>query len=232
MSNSVDLALDSIGSIDGDSNGEEESPSSCDGRGEQEQEAVVVDVNRKLLVKFFKLHLGLIPEPYVVLDTSRITVIYFCVVGLDLLSELDSLGSQMKAQIIDFVYAQQLSPPPNDNNDKGHRGFLGPFQGQTYGQCLCCVQKEAGKAVGSSSSSSSSSSITKCSMEGHLAMSYTSLAVLRTLRDDFSRVNREALLQGQFSLSNIYLYICIFACIYFVYVYLSSCILLFDDLLF
>lgn len=136
-----------------------------------------IQVNRAALTKYFQRHLGLIPEHYIMLDTSRITVIYFAVVGLDLLDELESIAD-MRENIIEYIYAQQLK-----GGTEGHRGFLGTYMGQPFGSCLCCVTPKA----------------TQCRMEGHLAIAYTALVVLKTLGDDFGRVDRASLVQGLFN---------------------------------
>ena len=153
-------------------------------------------VNRAALVNFFKFHLRLLPEPYTVLETSRTSVIYFCVVGLDLLGELDCLGP-LRDEIIDYVYSQQLTPPKGSTG--GHRGFLGTFKGQPFGSCLCDLT--TCQPVGQDRATHDTETITVagdsiCKMEGHLAMSYTTLAVLKTLDDDFSRVDKKSLVEG------------------------------------
>ena len=113
-------------------------------------------MNKVALKKFFEFHLGRLPEPYTQLDSSRLTVVYFCVVGLDLLGALDGMDAECKRLIVEYVYAQQLPTA------LGHHGFLGTYQGHPFGSCLCnlmqiqcSVINDGGKQPSSSSSSSS-----------------------------------------------------------------------------
>ena len=153
-------------------------------------------VNKTALKKFFEFHLGRLPEPYTQLDSSRLTVIYFCVVGLDLLGELDSMDEVGKRVIIDYIYAQQLN---DTHTSHGHRGFLGTYQGQPFGSCLCnlmqCIDIQD-----NCHSPTDQSQAPRCILNGHLAMAYTALAVLKSLGDDCSRVDKSALIREMSSL--------------------------------
>jgi geranylgeranyl transferase type-1 subunit beta len=106
------------------------------------------------------------------------SALYFCIVALDMLGELEMIADK-KAAVIEYVYAMQLPP---SQKPRGHRGFLGSWQGQPFGFCNC---SQRGSAVGD-----------VCSLEGNLAMTYTALAVLKTLGDDLSRVNKPAIIAG------------------------------------
>ena len=175
--------------------------------GEEEKginvESDKVQMHRDALVSFFKYHLQELPEPYIELDTSRISALYFCVVGLDLLNELDSISSR-RVDIIEFVYAQQLIAP--EGCSFGHRGFLGTFAGQRFGTCLCASMCLPTGDVSHVKTSQCSINPRTCFMEGHIAMTYTALAVLKTLGDDLSRVDKKGLVEGEFLDSN---HICI-----------------------
>ena len=120
--------------------------------------------------KFFLALLDTLPSPYVSLDTNRLTVAYFCISGLDILGALDKLDS---AAIIEWVYAQQLRAPPNAPAD-----WAGGFRGAGY------LGAPHQGAAGSAPSSAYDT--------GHIAMTYTALAILTILGDDLSRVDRAA----------------------------------------
>jgi hypothetical protein len=36
----------------------------------------------------------------------------------------------------------------------------------------------------------------ECTVRGHIAMTYTALAILKTLGDDYSRVDKDSLIKG------------------------------------
>jgi hypothetical protein len=136
------------------------------------------------------------------MDSTRITALYFCIVGLDILDMLSSIEI-MKPKIIDYIYAMQLKPK---SHFKGHKGFLGSYMGQPFGSCLCGYRIffELVKyiyifillCIYMNERLTSSSSTSACSMEGHLANTYTSLAILKTLGDDFNRLDKKALIDG------------------------------------
>ena len=112
-------------------------------------------------VKYFLKCLDELPTPYTSLDTNRLTVAYFCVAGLDLLHALDRVDA---AATIAWVYSQQLRRAPGDADDwKG--GFRGAgYQGAPFAP--------AGAPPASSYD------------VGHIAMTYTALAILVILGDE------------------------------------------------
>lgn len=60
-------------------------------------------------IKFWKLHLSMLPAPYVRGDDQRMTFAYFCLGALDLLQQMDSVVDESNRQAyIDWVYGQQL----------------------------------------------------------------------------------------------------------------------------
>ena len=75
-------------------------------------------------VKYFLKCLEGLPAPYSSLDTNRLTVAYFCVAGLDLLSALDRVEA---AATVGWVYSQQLRRAPGDPDD-----WKGGFRGAGY----------------------------------------------------------------------------------------------------
>jgi geranylgeranyl transferase type-1 subunit beta len=63
--------------------------------------------------KYFRRSLSLLPEFVVDLDTSRMTLVFFGLSGLDI---IDALSEEVKENDrkdwIEWIYAQQI-PPPN-----------------------------------------------------------------------------------------------------------------------
>ena len=119
-----------------------------------------------------------VPQPYAALDTSRLSLAYFCVAGLDVLAQLGKIDAPLRAGIVEWIYSLQVLPPSD-----GCAGLpadrLGGFRGSGY----------LGAAHSSGGAPSSSP------YDGaHLAMTYTALAVLLTLGDDLSRVDQPRVL--------------------------------------
>ena len=124
-------------------------------------------------VRFLRMHLRMLPQPYLSLDTSRMTALYFCVVGLDILGELENeLKADERAAMIDWIYGLQV-------DDGGHGGFRGSgWAGGPLG---------AGRAAAAPAHDLD---------RPHLAMTYTALATLLTLGDDLGRVDGAAVARG------------------------------------
>ena len=153
------------------------------------------------------LEVGL-PEHFVALDTTRLTGLYFAVLGLDILGALDKVD---KKRVVDYVLAMQISADKTGLLP-GHCGFIGSsFLGQAFG-CYECG--ESGRESGDLLSKMSFCSISAEAevkvkatpaaaaaryMQGHLAMAYTSLVVLQTLDKDKIHngcVDKKALVDG------------------------------------
>jgi len=140
-----------------------------------------VTFQREKHVKFLLRSLNVMPKEYSGQDTSRITLLYFVVAGLDVLGELHRIPDKQK--IIDFVNSCQILPDKDEPEKYSHNfGFRGsPFFGTKFNPK--CVP-------------------TNLLMhdQPHIAMTYTALLVLRILGDDFSFVNKQAILKGLRSL--------------------------------
>ncbi len=117
-------------------------------------------------VKFFPIRL----------DTSRLTVLYFCLSALDLLDALPAVVSPTRrAAIIQWVYSLQVLPSPDDTEPYVHCGFRGsPNLGVAF------------TAQGTPPIHPTD--------EAHITMTYTALCVLAILGDDWSGVNRPAII--------------------------------------
>jgi len=185
-----------------------------DASSEEEQEQLQFAKTSHVDYFLATLHRGL-PEFYASLDTSRLSAVYFSVVGLDLLGALEALGEEGKRNIIEYIYAMQI-PADETGTYPGHCGFVGSsYMGQPFGECSCLVRNHRPSSSSTSSSPPSSqlsplnthpmlhSSLSTSSgssayelLEGHLAMAYVSLAILITLGDDLARVDKTSLVAG------------------------------------
>ena len=109
-------------------------------------------------MRYLRRHLTLLSHHYLSLDTSRVTALYFCIVGLDALGVVaTTIKEDERREIIEWLYELQVI-------EDGRGGF----RGGTWG---------AGSRYDGP----------------HIAMTYTALAVLVTLGDDLSRVDRDAI---------------------------------------
>eukprot|EP00794_Sanderia_malayensis_P009861 gene9860-10871_t len=131
-------------------------------------------------VKFMQRMVGVIPNAYSALDSSRMTILFFALSGLDVMNSLDIVKDE-KDDIIKWIYAQQVIPSGEDN-DELKCGFRGaPSLGGEFDIQGCCVN----------------ANVYEC---GHVAMTYTALCCLIILGDDLSRVNKKAIINGLKSL--------------------------------
>jgi hypothetical protein len=82
--------------------------------------------DRESHILYFKACLKSLPQHYISLDTTRLSAVYFCVLGLDILRA--SLNGLERKSVIEFVYANQLSSENNEGYHErhpGHCGFMG-----------------------------------------------------------------------------------------------------------
>lgn len=131
-------------------------------------------------VKFFTMHLKLLPSFYAAMDNSRMTLMYFSLSALDVMKELDNVVSDTeKKQMIDWIYAMQVTP--TQKGDTSRCGFRGsPYTGISFEpSCEHC-----------------SDFIMNPADESHIAMTYTALCNLQILGDDFSRVKKDAIISS------------------------------------
>ncbi|XP_019506783.1 PREDICTED: geranylgeranyl transferase type-1 subunit beta, partial [Hipposideros armiger] len=73
------------------------------GSGEGER----LDFLRDRHVRFFQRCLQVLPERYSSLETSRLTIAFFALSGLDMLDSLDVVN---KDDIIEWIYSLQVLP--------------------------------------------------------------------------------------------------------------------------
>lgn len=143
------------------------------------------------------------------LDTSRLTIVYFATLGLDIIN--DPLEGKYREDVIDYIYSLQVSflDAPNRPNKcqecdlTKQSGFLGSsFLGVAFNR--------EGYDLAALSSCMAGATSTKCFcaeapalssyIQGHIAMTYCSVLTLQSLGDDFSRLNRASILSGTFFL--------------------------------
>jgi len=132
-------------------------------------------LSKKRHIDFLLRMLRSLPSPYASQDSNHLTLIYFVISGLDLLGY--QFSAEERERIIRFVYSLQLLPDKdNENNNDGRCGFRG---GTYYG--------------GSFNPDCHPRSL-HIHDHSHIAMTYTGLAVLRICGDDFSRINKKAII--------------------------------------
>jgi len=135
-----------------------------------------LEANKKIHVKFLHYMLNVLPTPYSSQESNRITLAYFVVSSLDILGELDNLD---KKRIIDFIYSLQVLPDKDDQSKNiqncGFRG--GPFFGSPWNPT--CEAKSL-----------------HIHDQSNMAMTYTALAILTMCGDNFSRVNKVAVINA------------------------------------
>ncbi|KAK2163207.1 hypothetical protein NP493_1477g00021 [Ridgeia piscesae] len=127
-------------------------------------------------IKYFIRCMQVLPDRYVSLDSSRMTVAFFAISGLDMLDALGTIEKDRK-NIINWVYAMQVLPDSTGSN-LDQCGFRGS------------------PTVGVSHESQQGSLGCRKYDSGHIAMTYTALLILLILGDDLSGVNRRGVLAG------------------------------------
>lgn len=161
-----------------------------------------------------------LPDYYTDIDNSRITILYFAIVGLDILNELDKLDN--KDKIIKFIYQLQINPCLICNNDNyittsleksnvdsnktvnkiSLSGFIG---GNYMNHHLCneCNHLNSHSPTNTVNNTiilnQNTNNICELSLfhQGHLAMTYTSLVSLITLGDiHLENIDRASIIQG------------------------------------
>ncbi|KAH8298146.1 hypothetical protein KR018_008751 [Drosophila ironensis] len=136
-----------------------------------EPEPVLLSKHAKNLLRF----LHLLPARMASHDNTRSTIVFFAVCGLDVLNSLHLIPPKMRQDIIDWIYGGLVVPR---DSERRCGGFMG---------CRAMVPKTEDPAV------------VECMRRyqwGHLAMTYTSIAVLVTLGDDLSRLDRKSIVDG------------------------------------
>eukprot|EP01100_Stratorugosa_tubuloviscum_P013648 TRINITY_DN6982_c1_g2_i1.p1 TRINITY_DN6982_c1_g2~~TRINITY_DN6982_c1_g2_i1.p1 ORF type:complete len:354 (-),score=148.24 TRINITY_DN6982_c1_g2_i1:55-1083(-) len=127
-------------------------------------------LNKNAHINYFKSCLECLPTFAQSQENNRLTMIYFCVSSLDL---LDSINILDKESIINYIYSLQIHP--KDPNGVG--GFRGsPFIGIPFNPFRTCEDIEFPYD------------------QGHIAMIYVALCLLRILGNNYDRINKRAIL--------------------------------------
>jgi geranylgeranyl transferase type-1 subunit beta len=163
----------------------------------------VMDFLLKAHINYLKTCLKELPDAYISAETSLCSLLYFSVVGLDILNQLDELPIKFRKDIIEHVYSLQLNPDI-DRISCDCCGFIGSHylahrrrrdvnesNPDPLSSELFCIDASFNAELKSASSVNTSR---RNLTIGHIAMSYTALAVLVTLGDDLSRVDRPTLI--------------------------------------
>lgn len=123
--------------------------------------------------KYFVRFLNILPARLASHDSTRVTIAFFAVSGLDVLDSLHLLSDSFKTDIINWIYNLQVVPKPGARPCGGIQG---------------------------SSTLNIENAPDCCGLDayrwGHLAITYTGIAVLVALGDDLSRLDRKAIIDG------------------------------------
>ncbi|XP_050321538.1 geranylgeranyl transferase type-1 subunit beta [Bactrocera neohumeralis] len=126
--------------------------------------------------KFFVRFLNLLPARLASHDSTRGTIAFFAVCGLDVLNSLPLLTKEMQKDVIEWIYGGLVtSNPEKQQNCSG-------FQGS---RCVNIISDDEQLQANA-----------RNYQWGHLAMTYTGIGILATLGDDLSRIDRKSIVDG------------------------------------
>ncbi|MEQ2173545.1 Geranylgeranyl transferase type-1 subunit beta [Goodea atripinnis] len=80
-----------------------------------------IDFLKDRHVRFFQRTLQVLPERYASLETTRLSILFFALSGLDVLDALDVVDSNL---MIEWIYSQQVLPT---QDSKSHISFYFNF---------------------------------------------------------------------------------------------------------
>eukprot|EP01097_Dermamoeba_algensis_P007314 TRINITY_DN4611_c0_g1_i1.p1 TRINITY_DN4611_c0_g1~~TRINITY_DN4611_c0_g1_i1.p1 ORF type:complete len:352 (+),score=66.63 TRINITY_DN4611_c0_g1_i1:94-1149(+) len=139
-------------------------------------------MNKEKCIQYLKRNLGALPEAFASQESNKLTFIFFNVSSLDLLGALDTIN---KEQVIQYIYSLQVLP------------YTSPEVKVTGGEPLNAASCgfRGSHFVGDKYPTTNALECDHMYLydHGHLAMTYTALATLRILGDDYSRVNKKAI---------------------------------------
>lgn len=125
--------------------------------------------------KYFVRFLHLLPARLASHDSTRGTIAFFAICGLDVLNSLHLLTPEMRRNVIDWIYGSLVIPQPGERNCSGFQGSRSVL-----------IKSEDEELLANA----------KCYQWGHLAMTYTSIGILVTLGDDLKRLDRKSIVDG------------------------------------
>lgn len=124
------------------------------------------EFKNKIHIKYLLRFLDVLPPSLITCDTTRMTIAYFAISGLDILNALDSINEERKKHIIEWIYSLQIV---NDEE------LVSGFQGSSTINTIHNKDKNA------------------LYKWNHLAGTYCALCSLVILGDDLSQVNRKSI---------------------------------------
>lgn len=132
-----------------------------------------IEVCYKKHAKFFTRFLNLLPARLASHDSTRVTIAFFAVCGLDILDSLDIIKESTIRDIINWIYRYQVVSKEGQVECSGFQGSSTINFSVADGDNYLNNYKW-----------------------GHLAMTYTAISTLITLGDDLSRLDRDAIVRG------------------------------------
>ncbi|XP_036328828.1 geranylgeranyl transferase type-1 subunit beta-like [Rhagoletis pomonella] len=138
----------------------------------EKQEPALLQKHAKFFVRF----LNLLPARLASHDSTRGTIAFFAVCGLDVLNSLTLLTPQMQKDIIEWIYG----------------GLVITKEGETK----CCSGFQGSRCINIISDDEQLQASARYYQWGHLAMTYTGIGILATLGDDLSRLDRKSIVDG------------------------------------
>lgn len=124
---------------------------------------------REKHVKYFKRCFDILPHQYAFMDTSRLTILFFALSGIDILDSLKSIEDKRES-IINWIYSYQILSKDMEDNKGGFRGS------SSNGAKFSCGNQA------------------NLYDSAHIAMTYTGLLSLVILGDNLDRVNTSAII--------------------------------------
>lgn len=156
----------------------------------EENEAGPLCFQKDRLEQFFRRCLRSLPHQYSEVDPSRLSALYFSVLGLDALGS--PLMGRDREEVISAVYSLQVfssssSPSCHLANQAGFLGssFLGlPYntEGHDLDEISRWKDKSTSGVLGLSDH-----------VQGHVAMTFTAVMILTALGDNLDRVNKASI---------------------------------------
>lgn len=140
--------------------------------------------------KYFTSLLKELPSPYVGLETSRLTVIYFCVIALDMMGRIEQVDGKRVAEYVKSMIVT------NTHDGEQVCGFIGSsFLGNCPG--ISDIVGTEGSEDDGCGEPGCGFTWQLCSefLEGHLAMTYSALATLYTLGESFDDLPKKAVIR-------------------------------------
>lgn len=80
-------------------------------------------MNKRVHARYFSRFLNLLPHRLSCHDSTRATIAFFAVSGIDVLDELDSISQESKKNIIDWIYSLQVAPKEGSTKCGGFQVF-------------------------------------------------------------------------------------------------------------